>query len=132
MKSITFIPKELIIYFYDQLVQNYGGAYGIRDEKLLDSALEQPKATYGGNYLHDTLMKMAAAYGYHLCNNHPFVDGNKRIALIAMDVFLQRNGFEIVATEKEAYQIMILLSSGRLSKNNLVTWLENNTSPLTE
>ena len=132
MKSITFIPKELIIYFYDQLVQNYGGAYGIRDEKLLDSALEQPKATYGGNYLHDTLMKMAAAYGYHLCNNHPFVDGNKRIALIAMDVFLQRNGFEIVATEKEAYQIMILLSSGRLSKNNLVIWLENNTSPLTE
>ena len=132
MKSITFIPKELILYFYDQLIQNYGGAYGIRDEKLLDSALEQPKATYGGNYLHDTLMKMAAAYGYHLCNNHPFVDGNKRIALIAMDVFLQRNGFEIVATEKEAYQIMILLSSGRLSKNNLVIWLENNTSPLTE
>ncbi|QTL97844.1 type II toxin-antitoxin system death-on-curing family toxin [Iocasia frigidifontis] len=132
MKNIIFIPKKLILYFYDQLIQTYGGTYGIRDERLLDSALEQPKATYGGNYLHDTLMKMAAAYGYHLCNNHPFVDGNKRIALIAMDVFLQRNGFEIIASEKETYKIMIQLSSGGLSKKNLATWLENNTSPLTD
>ncbi len=131
MKNIIFIPKELILYFYDQLIQTYGGTYGIRNEKLLDSALEQVKATYEGNYLHDTLMKMAAAYGYHLCNNHPFVDGNKRIALVAMDVFLQRNGFEIVASEKETYKIMIQLSSGSLSKKDLTTWLENNTSPLT-
>jgi len=132
MKNIIFIPKKLILYFYDQLIQTYGGTYGIRDERLLDSALEQPKATYGGNYLHDTLMKMAAAYGYHLCNNHPFVDGNKRIALVAMDVFLQRIGFEIIASEKETYKIMIQLSSGGLSKKNLATWLENNTSPLTD
>ncbi|MEJ6949987.1 type II toxin-antitoxin system death-on-curing family toxin [Natronospora cellulosivora (SeqCode)] len=132
MKNIIFVPKELILYFYDQLIQTYGGTYGIRDEKLLDSALEQAKATYEGNYLHDTLMKMAAAYGYHLCNNHPFVDGNKRIALVAMDVFLQRNGFEIVASEKETYKIMIQLSSGTLSKNELTTWLEYNTSPLSD
>ena len=131
MKNIIFIPKELILYFYDQLIQNYGGTYGIRDEKLLDSALEQPKVTYEGKYLHDTLIKMAAAYGYHLCNNHPFVDGNKRIALVAMDVFLQRNGLEIVASEKETYKVMIQLSTGSLSKKDLVTWLENNTSKLT-
>jgi len=131
MKNIIFIPKELILYFYDQLIQNYGGTYGIRDEKLLDSALEQPKATYEGKYLHDTLTKMAAAYGYHLCNNHPFVDGNKRIALVTMDVFLQRNDLEIVASEKETYKIMIQLSAGSLSKKDLITWLENNTSTLT-
>ena len=131
MKNIISIPKELILYFYDQLIQNYGGTYGIRDEKLLDSALEQPKVTYEGKYLHDTLIKMAAAYGYHLCNNHPFVDGNKRIALVAMDVFLQRNGLEIVASEKETYKVMIQLSTGSLSKKDLVTWLENNTSKLT-
>ncbi len=77
-------------------------------------------------------MKMAAVYGFHLCNNHPFIDGNKRIALVAMDVFLQRNGFEIVANEKETYKITIQLSSGELSKKNLTTWLENNTSSLTE
>lgn len=130
MKKINFIPKEVILYFYDQLIQTYGGRYGVRDEKLLDSALEQPKATYEGKYLHGTLMEMAAAYGYHLCNNHPFVDGNKRIALVAMDVFLQRNGFEIVASEKETYKIMVQLSSGKLSKKDLAKWLEKNTSPL--
>lgn len=132
MKNIIFIPKELILYFDHQLIQTYGGTYGIRDEKLLDSALEQAKATYEGNYLHDTLIKMAAAYGYHLCNNHPFVDGNKRIALVAMDVFLQRNGLEIVASEKETYKMMIQLSSGGFSKKDLTTWLENNTSPLAD
>ncbi len=131
MINIVFIPKELILYFYEQLLQTYGGTYGIRDEKLLDSSLEQAKATYDGDFLHDTLMKMAAAYGYHLCNNHPYIDGNKRIALVAMDVFLQRNGFEIIASEKETYKIMIQLSSGLLSKKDLMTWLENNTSPLT-
>ncbi len=132
MKNIIFIPKELILYFDHQLIQTYGGTYGIRDEKLLDSALEQAKATYEGNYLHDTLIKMAAAYGYHLCNNHPFVDGNKRIALVAMDVFLQRNGLEIGASEKETYKMMIQLSSGGFSKKDLTTWLENNTSPLAD
>ena len=75
---------------------------------------------------------MTAAYGYHLCNNHPFIDGNKRIALIAMDIFLQRNGFEIVASEKETYKTMIRLSSGELSKTDLTNWLQNNTAPLTD
>ena len=77
-------------------------------------------------------MKMAAAYGYHLCNNHPFIDGNKRIALVAMDIFLQINGFEIVASEKETYKTMIRLSSGELSKNDLTNRLQNNTAPLTD
>ncbi len=86
MKKIIFIPKDIILHFHHQLIQIYGGSYGIRDEKLLDSALEQPKTTYDGRYLHATLTNMAAAYGYHLCNNHPFIDGNKRIALVAMDV----------------------------------------------
>lgn len=132
MKNIYFIPKELILYFYDQLIQRYGGTHGIRDENLLNSALQQPKATYDGNYLHDTIIKMAAAYGFHICNNHPFIDGNKRIALVAMDIFLQRNGFEIIATEKETYKTIIRLSSGQLSKKNLTNWLINNTSPVTD
>ena len=63
MKKIIFIPKDIILYFHNQLIQTYGGSYGIRDEKLLDSALEQPKVTYAGKF-HDTLMNMAAAYGY--------------------------------------------------------------------
>ena len=132
MKNIKFIPKNIILYFHEQLIKTYGGTQGIRDEKMLESALEEPKTTHEGNYLHNTLMEMAAAYGFHLCNNHPFVDGNKRIALVSMDVFLQKNGYEITATEKDTYKIMILLSSGKISKKELTTWLENNTSPVTK
>jgi death-on-curing protein len=132
MKDINFIPKNVLLHFYDRLIQTYGGSYGIRDKDLLDSALKQPKATYEGKYLHDSIMKMAAAYGYHICNNHPFIDGNKRISLVAMDLFLQRNGFEIIASEKETYKTIIKLSSGKLSKNDLTNWLENNTAPLTD
>jgi death-on-curing protein len=130
MKDIKFIPKDIILFFHEQLVKIYGGSSGIRDENLLDSALEQPKATYQGEYLHDSLIKMAAAYGYHLCNNHPFIDGNKRIAFVAMDTFLQKNGLEITASEKEAYKMMIQVSSGQLSKKELTIWLENNTNSI--
>jgi len=129
MNDIIFIPKQIILYFHEKLIQNYGGAHGIRDENLLDSALEQPKATFEGRYLHDTLIKMAAAYGYHLCNNHPFIDGNKRTAFVAMDIFLQRNGFEITASEEDAFKMMIKLSSGELSKKGSASWLERNVSP---
>ena len=130
MKNINFIPKNIILYFHQKLIETYGGTTGIRDEKLLDSALEQPKATYQGKYLHDNIYKMAAAYGYHLCNNHPFIDGNKRIALVAMDVFLQINGFEISTSEKNAYKIIIKLSKSELTKNELEEWLKNYTSSL--
>jgi len=130
MNDIKFIPKDIILFFHEQLVKIYGGSFDIRDENLLDSALEQPKATYQGEYLHDSLLKMAAAYGYHLCNNHPFIDGNKRIAFVAMDTFLQKNGLEITASEKEAYKMMIQVSSGQLSKKELTLWLENNTNSI--
>lgn len=131
MKDIIFIPKKVIMYIHEQLILSYGGSHGIRDENLLNSALEQPKATFGEKYLHDSIMKMTAAYGYHLCNNHPFVDGNKRIALVAMDIFLQRNGFEIMANELDTYNLIMELASGNLSKESLANWLENNTSALT-
>ena len=127
MKSIVFIPKHIIIYFHEQLIDLYGGTAGIRDEGLLDSALEQPKAMFGGSYLHDSLPKMAAAYGFHLCNNHPFIDGNKRIALVAMDTFLQKNVNEICASEKEVYEVIIKLASGDLTKEELTEWLKQNT-----
>ncbi|WP_018249546.1 type II toxin-antitoxin system death-on-curing family toxin [Orenia marismortui] len=130
MKSINFIPKKAILYFHEQLIQIYGGSTGVRDEKLLDSAIQQPKSTFEGEYLHNSIFKMASAYGFHLCKNHPFVDGNKRIALVAMDTFLQNNGYEITASEKETYTIMIKLSSEGLSKDELTNWLKQNTTSI--
>lgn len=130
MSSIVFIPIDVILFFHGQLIQLYGGSLGLTDVSLLESALEQPRATFGGTYLHENTFKMAAAYGYHLCNNHPFIDGNKRISLVAMDIFLQRNGYEIVASEKETYSIIMQLSTGNLSKDELTQWLEMNTAVL--
>lgn len=130
MNDIVFIPKHIIIFFHEQLINFYGGTKGIQNEELLDSALEQPKIMFGGAYLHDSLTKMAAAYGFHLCKNHPFIDGNKRIALVVMDTFLQQNGYEICASEKMVYEIMIKLASGELTKEELTDWLGKNISKL--
>lgn len=121
-----FLTKQIIIYFHEQLISLYGGASGIRDEGLLESALNQPRAMFDGLYLHDSLAKMAAAYGFHICKNHPFIDGNKRVALVAMDTFLQKNGYEILASEKDVYGVMMKLASGNLTKADLTAWLETN------
>ena len=126
MKSVKFIPKHILVYFHEQLIMIYGGRIGICDESLLDSAFAQPNAMFGGSYLHDSLPKMAAAYGFHLCSNHPFIDGNKRIALVAMVTFLQQNGCEIVSSEKEVYAVIMKLAAKELSKEDLAGWLEQN------
>lgn len=127
---VEFLTKQIIIYFHEQLISLYGGASGILNEGLLDSALEQPKAMFEGSYLHDSLAKMAAAYGFHICNNHPFIDGNKRVALVAMDTFLQKNGYEISASEKDVYEVIMKLASGNLTKAELTGWLEVNIEKL--
>jgi death on curing protein len=130
MSEYKFLPKQAIIYFHEQIIGLYGGILGIRDEGLLDSALEQPGAMCDGAYLHDSLAKIAAAYGFHLCQNQPFVDGNKRIALMAMDAFLQINGSEIIAPEKEVYKIIMKLASGNITKADLSLWIEANITKL--
>jgi death-on-curing protein len=86
--------------------------------------------TVGGKFAHKSLFEKAAAYGFHVCRNHPFVDGNKRVAFVLMDIFLQKNGWEIVAREEEAYSLMIDLASGKLTKAQLSTWLKEHSARL--
>lgn len=122
--AIQFIPDEIVPIMHADLIKRYGGMLGIRDRGLLASALAQPKMTAQKRFLHRTLFDKAAAYGFHVCQNHTFVDGNKRIAFVLMDVFLQKNGWNLDASEEEAYGIMIQLASGRLTKTALATWLK--------
>lgn len=124
MSSIKFLSPEVIQYFHGLLIQRYGGSAGLRDKGWLESALAQTQQTMDGQYLHRDIFEMAAAYGFHLCQNHPFADGNKRIALVAMDTFLQLNGLELLAGEKETYVIMLRLATGGLSKQELTQWLK--------
>lgn len=121
---IKFLNKEIILAFHQDQLDKYGGKPGVRDEKLLESALAQPQASFGGEYVHEDLFQMAAAYGFHLCQNHPFYDGNKRTALIAMYTYLYVNGYQIKADKKSLFAIMMDLASGNVKKEELAEYLK--------
>ena len=127
---IHFIPEEIVLTIHTDLLQRYGGKAGVRDRNLLESALAQPRMTMGGKYAHKTIFEKAAAYGFHICMNHPFVDGNKRVAFVLMDIFLQKNGWEIIADEEESYTMMISLASSKSTKFQLAAWLKEHSARL--
>ena len=128
--AVRYIPREVILIIHAGLIQRYGGEPGLRDAGLLDSALGQPMMAFGGKPTHKTLFDKAAAYGFHVCQKHPFVDGNKRVALALMDIFLQKNGWEITASEEDAFAMMMDLASGKMLKPELSAWLKEHTSKL--
>ena len=123
--AIKFIPEEIVPEIHRALTQRYGGASGIRDKGLLASALAQPKMTIGRKFLHRSIFDKAAAYGYHLCANHPFVDGNKRLAFALMYLFLEKNGYNLEVTEEDVFQTMMALASGQMKKPALSAWLRS-------
>lgn len=129
---IKFLKKEIILVFHQDQLDLYGGKPGIRDEKLLESALAQPQASFEGKYVHKDLFRMAAAYGFHLCQNHPFYDGNKRTALIAMYTFLYVNGYQIKADKKSLFAIMMDLANGKVKKEELAEYLKKHSKKRTK
>lgn len=96
-----FLSIQTVLEIHAAQIEEHGGESGLRDLGLLESAVAQPMASIGGQYLHGDMFEMAAAYLFHLANNHPFVDGNKRIGLAAALVFLDANGFEVDDPETE-------------------------------
>lgn len=121
---IRFLDLPAILSFHQDLINLYGGAPGIRDLGMLESALAQPQTTNQGEYLHKDLFHMAAAYGFHICQNHPFFDGNKRTALVATYTFLYVNGYRLEADKKSLYAIISDLANGKVSKNELAGYLK--------
>ena len=120
---VRFLPEALVLTIHDDQIRLYGGAYGIRDAVALDSALHMPQAQFGGQFLHPTVLHMATAYGFHLCQNHSFLDGNKRTAGMAMFTCLQLNGLEVIAAEQDYYVTMMAVASGQMTKEQLTDWL---------
>src|SRR5579884_2852999 len=96
---VRFLPDGIVMAIHSDQIRLYGGTYRVRDLPMLDSALHMPQAQFEGKFLHTTVFQMAAAYGFHLSQNHPFIDGNKRTAGMAMFTFLQFNGLTPTATE---------------------------------
>ena len=116
-----------VVDLHQALIERSGGAAGIRDIGGLESALTQPRATFDGRDLHPTIVQKAAALGFSLTLNHPFIDGNKRVAHAAMEVFLLLNGWELLGTVDEHERLMLELADGHLTREQLTSWLEEHT-----
>ncbi|MGB5875177.1 MAG: type II toxin-antitoxin system death-on-curing family toxin [Bacteroidota bacterium] len=125
--ATQFIPDSFVLQIHQDLLNRYGGRPGIRDRNLLAFALAQPQMTAGRKMVHRTIFEKAAAYGFHICRNHQFVDGNKRVALVLTDIFLDRNGWTLSASEQEAYGMMMDLATGKTTKRRLADWLKQHT-----
>ena len=113
------LTKEDILMLHAELIAAYGGADGMRDEWLLDSAIYAPFQTFGGENLYPTLQLMAAGLGFGLIKNHPFIDGNKRLGAHVMIVFLAINGVELEYTQQELIEIILAVASGKVSMAGL-------------
>ena len=116
MKKITFLTLVEVVEIHSDQIQHYGGSEGIRDMNLLSSAVAMPYASFSGMFLHSDLHEMAAAYAFHICQNHPFVDGNKRTALASALIFLELNGVSVSDSQGKLYEAMVSLASGNVTK----------------
>ena len=121
---MRFLSTRFVVAYQRRLIDLFGGAHGIRDQGLLDSALAQPQATFDGALLHADVYEMAAAYAFHICRNHPFIDGNKRIAAVAMATFLDLDGHPLRVDEVALYTTVMALAEGRIDKAALSAWIK--------
>lgn len=120
---IRFLSLDIVLAIQEDQIRLYGGSYSVRNVAGLESALHMPQAQFSGAFLHPTIFDMAAAYGFHLCQNHPFTDGNKRASGMTMFTFLQYNGLEVIATEAAYYETVMAVASSQMSKPQLAAWL---------
>jgi death-on-curing protein len=112
----VFLSLDEILEIHDQQIERYGGSHGLRDTAGLESAVATPQATFGGEFLHTSIPAMAAAYLFHLCQNHAFIDGNKRVGANAAITFLLMNQWEPIFGEDELVSVVLSVASGALSK----------------
>ena len=122
---MKYLTKEQIIYLHKQLIKEFGGIEGIRNDNLLESAIASPFQTFSLKELYPTIEEKAARLGYGLVSNHCFIDGNKRIGAHAMLVFLALNDIQLDFTQEELIQIFLDLASGNSDYNTLLVWIRS-------
>jgi len=132
MPEPSFLTYDEVVRIHIVQIEMYGGSHGVRDQGLLDSALAMPQAGFGDSYLHENIFEMAAAYLHHIAMNHPFIDGNKRTALNTADVFLRLNGYKLALSPGDAYDLVIGVCEGTVTKKGLAAAFRGNAAPLTE
>ena len=119
----AYLTLDEVLAIHADQIERYGGMLGIRDRAGLESALAMPRAGFGGELMHPTIFEQAAAYLFHLGRNHPFVDGNKRVALAVALAFLGLNDVEIEATEDEIVELVLGVATGAVSKAKVAAFL---------
>ena len=126
MAEPVWLDKALLLALYDDVVAASGGAYGLFNEGLLESALARPlnRRLYEGV---DSILELAATYAVGLASNHPFVDGNKRLAFVALGQFLTDNGVLLTASDDDATEIMLAVARSEVSIEQLTQWLSSRT-----
>jgi death-on-curing protein len=118
----VFLSTPFVLAIHGRMVREFGGDASVRDAGLLDAAITVPKATFGGQYLHRGIPAMAAAYLFHICKNHPFVDGNKRTALATAEVFLQLNHRRLAADNDRVFEMTIGVADGSIDKDTVTSF----------
>ena len=126
MKEPKWISKPVVLAIHDELLAEFGGTPGLRDETLLDSALARPHNLY--SYRSSNLFRLAGCYISGIVRNHPFIDGNKRTGLVIGGIFLERNGKSLEVSEEEATAVMMMLASGKVSDEKISSWLKSNST----
>ena len=121
-----FLSLAEVLEIHRDQIERYRGHPGIRDLGLLQSALAMPAAGFGGKYLHSDLIEMSAAYLFHIVQNHPFIDGNKRTGTVAAIVFLSLNGIELEADEAQLEKLVFDVAQGKAGKNTIADFLRKN------
>ena len=123
--DVGFLSTEDVLFLHADQIDLYGGEHGVRDWGLLDSAIAQPQAGSGGEYLHTDIYSMAAAYMFHIVKNHPFLDGNKRAGVVAALLFLDINGIDINAPRGSLYDLTIEVATGQSGKDEIAEFFRS-------
>lgn len=119
-ENIIFLTLIEVMAIHQNQIENYGGSLGLRDSGMLSAALAQPESSFAGNYLHPDIYSMAGAYLYHIAMNHPFIDGNKRVATVSALVFLELNNHELDVGSDLLEETVMKVAASELSKDKLI------------
>jgi death-on-curing protein len=126
MSDIEFLGIDDVLEIHRDQIEHYGGSLGIRDMGLLQSAVAMPVAGFGDQYLHQDIFEMAAAYLFHITQNHPFVDGNKRTGVVAAILFLAMNDIEFIVDEDELEVFVRSVATGQSDKTDAAAFFRSN------
>ncbi len=131
MTPFVWVLKEVVLAIHGEQLAEHGGRDGLRDDGLVDSALARPQNMADFDAC-DHIARLAAAYAYGICNNHGFVDGNKRTALVTAELFLALNGYELTASDSDCVIMMLSVADGTTEEEELIEWFQDNITDIIE